>query len=407
MNKHQKLKNMLNANLISERRYIQMKDNGVSEDWKTNVAAGLASMGAMASTTDKDKSIDPVNKADKTISHVDRKVDSSSVADPFSTNKAIKKNSNALISVNLTQSFKSGGFNINSPEMVDGINKLKEYIKANPAKNFVLVTTASESNVPNQSGYGVNDLANKRASVVQKAISGSVGNSSNLDFKTNAIVGGPEWDGGNKDEQKYTEHQFVTIDVYDAGVSTCSLEQISKKGVIGDVSNGYETNNIAITQHGSFKMIPGPIPDRLMMVKDGKTVYDTKFYASENPYSAQWNHVPLHIANLSQLYTQHKDLPCFSNLGEDLKTFNSLEELISTIQQDKGFDYRKDTRREVKEGLIKLKQLWDSGQREYVFYTIKEATSVSVKGELESPTNVKTFSMLGNTGIELIGNNCK
>jgi hypothetical protein len=32
---------MLNANLISERRYIQMKDNGVSEDWKTNVAAGL------------------------------------------------------------------------------------------------------------------------------------------------------------------------------------------------------------------------------------------------------------------------------------------------------------------------------------------------------------------------------
>jgi hypothetical protein len=54
---------MLNANLISERRYIQMKDNGVSEDWKTNVAAGLASMGAMASTTDKDKSIDPVNKS--------------------------------------------------------------------------------------------------------------------------------------------------------------------------------------------------------------------------------------------------------------------------------------------------------------------------------------------------------
>jgi hypothetical protein len=32
-------------------------------------------MGAMASTTDKDKSIDPVNKSfDKTISHVDRKL---------------------------------------------------------------------------------------------------------------------------------------------------------------------------------------------------------------------------------------------------------------------------------------------------------------------------------------------
>jgi hypothetical protein len=48
--------------------------------------------------------------------------------------------------------------------MVDGINN-EGIHKANPAVLYWY--NSFESNVPNQSGYGVNDLANKRASVVR------------------------------------------------------------------------------------------------------------------------------------------------------------------------------------------------------------------------------------------------
>lgn len=47
MRKFDKKLNIVKANLLSEQRYLENKD-GLSEGWRTNVAAGLASLGGAA-----------------------------------------------------------------------------------------------------------------------------------------------------------------------------------------------------------------------------------------------------------------------------------------------------------------------------------------------------------------------
>lgn len=84
MRRIDKILNIQMANLLAEQRYIKTK-NLMSEDWKTNLAAGLATLSATAgSNAQSTKSLDQ-NQQSKTIQHnpsVDKDINA---VNPFQT----------------------------------------------------------------------------------------------------------------------------------------------------------------------------------------------------------------------------------------------------------------------------------------------------------------------------------
>lgn len=84
MRKSDKKLNIQKANLLSEQRYVETK-NLMSEDWKTNLAAGLATAGAVAGgNAQTTKSVDP-NQQSKTIQHNPSINKDINTANPFKT----------------------------------------------------------------------------------------------------------------------------------------------------------------------------------------------------------------------------------------------------------------------------------------------------------------------------------
>jgi len=407
MRRFDKKLNINKVNLLSEQRYLKSKGivnentSELEEDWKTNLAAGLASIGggigANAQQTEP-------NQSAQTTQQAPAPKPAAKAANPFNIGSTTK--SNSLLTVNFTNSFESGKFHLKSNYQKENIGKIKNYVTSNPDNNYVIYITASESKVPNQEGFGEGELAKKRADVLKELIASHVP-LDNIEIKVDAVVGGPEWDEGNRDDSKYTEHQYVTVEVFDAGTTPCALGSIKNRGRIATQANDFISNNVTVTGNGSFEMTPGSIPDRLELIKDGNVIFDTRYYADKNLYAKQWNYTPLYIANLSELYVANKNSKAFINVEQDVKKFASYEELVDFMLNDKTFKFQKDNRREVKEGLDKLKQLWAGGQTEYLFYTIKPPSIATVEADVKNPIQLKTYSPLGSTQFGLRGVNCR
>jgi len=408
MRRFDKKINIDKVNLLAEQRYLKSKGllnenvSELEEDWKTNIAAGLASLAGSAGSA---KNIDPkLPQSTQTTQYASSPRPQTNVSDPFKIGQSTK--SNSLLTINFSNSFESGGYHLNRNFQKGNIDKIKDYILNNPDTRFVIYITASESKVPNQEGFGIGELAEKRSEIIKGLIASHIP-IDNVDFKVETMVGGPEWDNGDANDSKYTEHQYVTVEVFDEGSTPCTLNSIKNKGRIATKENGFISNNVAITGSGSFEMRPGSIPDRLELIKDGKIIFDTRYYADKNLYAKEWNYTPLYVANLSELYMANKTSKAFENISQDVKTFSSYEELIDFMLNDKTLNIEKDIRREVKEGLDKLKQLWDGGQTEYLFYTIKPPSIATVEADIKHPIQLKTYSPLGSTQFGLKGVDCR
>lgn len=85
MRKIDKQINIANANLLSEQRYLTIKE-GLDEDWKTNLAAGAASLagaaGAQAQQAPQPHQQQNVNNVNKVVAQ-QTKQDNSGVANPY------------------------------------------------------------------------------------------------------------------------------------------------------------------------------------------------------------------------------------------------------------------------------------------------------------------------------------
>lgn len=407
MRRFDKKLNINKVNLLSEQRYLNSKDmvnentSELEEDWKTNLAAGLASLGGGIGANAQQTA---PTQTTPTTQQAPTPKPAAKAANPFNIGSTTK--SNSLLTVNFTNSFESGRFHLKSNYQKENISKIKNYIASNPDTNYVIYITASESKVPNQQGFGEGQLAQKRADVLKDLILTNV-NMDNIEVKVDAVVGGPEWGEDNRNDSKYTEHQYVTVEVFDAGTTPCALGSIKNRGRIATQANDFISNNVTVTGNGSFEMTPGSIPDRLELIKDGKVIFDTRYYADKNLYAKEWNYTPLYVANLSELYVANKNSKAFENVDQDVKHFGSYEELVDFMLHDKNLKIEKDTRREVKEGLDKLKQLWAGGQTDYLFYTIKPPSIATVEADIKNPIQLKTYSPLGSTMFGLRGVNCK
>jgi hypothetical protein len=133
MRKIDKRVNLLRVNILNEERYLRSKGiikeshEEIDEDWKTNVAAGLMSMGAGANANAQ--STPTANNNQQTISQSTNKSDTSGVADPFGVNKG-----NDKLEFKLMNTFKSGEsvVNPNDSEVQQLLASIKQFSDKNP-----------------------------------------------------------------------------------------------------------------------------------------------------------------------------------------------------------------------------------------------------------------------------------
>lgn len=320
-----------------------------------------------------------------------------------SSNSSIKSK-DSLLTINFGNNFKSGGYDIDAGDVNDKLGELTKFISKNPNSRYKIKITASESLVPNQSGFKEGELANMRVQVMNKLVTNFIKNNSLpiTNIKVDTKIGTTPWDGGDKNDQKYTKDQYVIVEIFASGVSPCELD-FSDNGSVASAQNNYISYKELLEGGGSLTMETGSIPDRMQIVKDGKIIGDTGYFADAPHKYEEWKYVPLYVANLTEVLFKTPNAPAINGLKET-KTFNDFKSLIKFMLNDNNFNYtsRDDKRSEIGIGIDKLKSLWASGQRTFVFYAFK-------KGELNfaikegETADLLVYSPIGKTSFKIKG----
>tara|TARA_R110000772_G_scaffold17946_3_gene49941 strand:+ start:107341 stop:108600 length:1260 start_codon:yes stop_codon:yes gene_type:complete len=312
---------------------------------------------------------------------------------------------NSELAINFSDVFESGKYEVDTNSVYQKLDELKVFLEGSTDKSYKINITASESQVPNQAGFGVGELAKKRADVLKEVVENYIqkNNLGNIEVGVSTLVGEVRWDGSSKDAQKYRKDQFVRLDVYAAGMTPCELSFSKNDGAVATSETDYISYQQELVEDGKVYITPGSIPDRMLIRSGDKIVGDTGYFANEPHKYTEWVFVPEYVAELSEILHHTPNSQAIQGLESTTKTFNEFGELLNALLKDKRHDYKKDNRTEVREGLIKLKILWEDGQRDFIFYQMKSG-SIDFKliDRAEAGTLV-VFSPVGKTGFKVNG----
>jgi len=307
-------------------------------------------------------------------------------------------NPTAVKTVDFSQTFASGQSEIvNKQVILDKVKDLKQWINSNKTKPFKIVITASESKVPNPEGFGEGELAQARGEAIQSLVT-KLG-AQDVEVKT--LVGGPAWDGKNKDDDKYTKHQYIKVSIVIDTENICSMKDIDDKGRQGTSSNNYKTYDEYLSGNGDVILHTGTIPDRMVILdSNNKITYDTGYVATDVTDSAsgykEWQYVPIYVLQLTKL-AQNQTIMGSNIETIDVKTF---EELISKMLKPGATREKSDT---VDKALDELELMFKSGVRKFVKYKVGTGDLKIEFKDSRGDSKVQIFSPVGKTGFSLKG----
>jgi hypothetical protein len=307
-------------------------------------------------------------------------------------------NPTAVKTVDFSQTFASGQSEIvNKQVILDKVKDLKQWINSNKTKPFKIVITASESKVPNPEGFGEGELAQARGEAIQSLVT-KLG-AQDVEVKT--LVGGPVWDGKNKDDDKYTKHQYIKVSIVIDTENICSMKDIDDKGRQGTSSNNYKTYDEYLSGNGDIILHTGTIPDRMVILdSNNKITYDTGYVATNVTDSTsgykEWQYVPIYVLQLTK-FAQNQTIMGSNIETIDVKTF---EELISKMLKPGATQEKSDT---VDKALDELELMFKSGVRKFVKYKVGTGDLKIEFKDSRGDSKVQIFSPVGKTGFNLKG----
>ena len=402
MRKYEKKNNLIKVNILNEQRYLKQKgyivENEIDEDWKSNVAAGLAmtaGLGGSANATERPNDPSQSNK-EISFNQGDLK-NNNDVANPFNVQKNDKK-----LSIKLSNTFKSGASSVNpnDAEFKNFLKQLNDFTQQNEGALIKVNIIGSESQVPNQQNLKVGDIANARANSVKNLLANTNANLK-LDIKT--IIGDTKWDESlGKDDQKYVAEQFVIVEVQAFQTSCTVTKSVRNKGV---------TNTLSSDVSGKIYNVlePGNIPDRMTLRdENGKLIADTGFFADgSHKYGASVKLVPQFVLALSKL-RQNGDVS-MKDLNPNLVVHvNNFDELLKLMFNN--FNYQivmKNNSTDIGVALNELKQIYENGG-DVVIYKVVQNNKMSIKYDLtDSQGRLDVYSPLKTTDFTITSPLCK
>jgi hypothetical protein len=251
--------------------------------------------------------------------------------------------------------------------------------------------------VPNPEGFESGELAQARGESL-KAVVDNLG-ATDIEIKT--LVGGPAWDGKNKDDIKYTKHQYVKVSIVIDTESICNLDKKSKEGEQGNSSDDFRTYDEYLSGNGNITLHTGTIPDRMVVLdENGGINYDTGYVAT-NKTDAQsgyeeWYYVPIYVLKLTKLKSNK------TIMGSNMETVKvtSYEDLVSKMLKPGAKQTKSDT---VDKALDELRSMIDKGVKEFVIYKVGTGDLKIEFMNDKGDSKVQVFSPVGKTGFDLTG----
>jgi hypothetical protein len=309
----------------------------------------------------------------------------------------------------VSKSFKSGVWKLDEQgkadlkvellKLVDHINSLQnpKFIK------FKIIIDASESRLRNRDAETKEvlpdgELAKRRAAETKTYMDAFFNdyNVPNIIIEVNHEVNGPKYTG--QDKKIFDEYQYVKIKVnpIEANTSTtnndsfCSFkDSISVTNIKNNISLQKDFNVNGEYGSGNIILVPGPIPDRVLVYGDGKLIGDSGFFSTGvNPYLMNtWDYAPANILELTKLHRAGSNA---TKNGVEILTVGSFEELMdlmlknkSLIKKYKGFTSDKNED-DVAKPMRELIAMYKAGVREFAFY---KKGQVKVKFDLGGKYN--------------------
>ena len=329
-----------------------------------------------------------------------RAINSEISAKKTTISKSTPQSPNTIQQYNFSDNFSSGKSSLeNSPNFISTLKELKKWMSGKDLSKFRVRINSSESQVPNQTPFKTpGSLARARALSLQTVLS-------KLGFDkieiNNSIGNTPYKPGDNKDDPKFTNEQFVNMEILVNTESICQLEDFPGDGVTGYESSNFITYDNYVSDSGYIILDTGSIPDRLVISNiKGKITKDTGYITTkESPYS-DWKYVPLYVSKLTSLYNKNKAVS-----GSKIKIIraNSYEELIKQLLNDPNNPQYGTKNREIYEGLDELKKQIKSGVREFVIYDKVDGPYKQLFSDKDGDIHVQVHSPLGQTGFNLKG----
>jgi hypothetical protein len=313
-----------------------------------------------------------------------------------------KGNPTAVKTEDFSQTFASGQSQIvNKQVILTKVNDLKKWISNNKTKPFKLVITASESQVPNPEGFKKGELAQERGESL-KAVVDNLG-ATDVEIKT--LVGGPAWDGKNKDDAKYTKHQYVKVSIVIDTESICSLSKISKEGEQGNSANNFRTYDEYLNGDGNITLHTGTIPDRMVVLDENDRItHDTGYVATDKTDAAsgyqEWNFVPIYVLKLTKL-VNNKTVMGSKIQYVDMNGVKSFEDLKNKMLKVPG--QNKDKSDNIDKALDELELMYNKGVRKFVSYQVGTGDLKVEFKNSSGDSKVQIFSPVGKTGFDLTG----
>jgi hypothetical protein len=316
----------------------------------------------------------------------------------ISGEKAGKGEPTAVKTEDFSQTFASGQSQIvNKQVILTKIGDLKKWISKNKTKPFKIVITASESKVPNPEGFEQGELAQARG----EALKAVVDNLGATDVEIKTLVGGPAWDGKNKDDVKYTKHQYVKVSIVIDTESICSIGKISKAGEQGNSANNFITYDEYLSGDGNISLHTGTIPDRMIVLDENDRITHDIGYVATDETNAQsgyeeWYYVPIYVSKLTKLKSNQ------TIMGSNVETIKvtSYEDLVSKMLKPGAKQGKSDT---VDKALEELKSMIESGVKEFVVYKVGTGDLKVEFMNSKGDSKVQVFSPVGKTGFDLTG----
>lgn len=298
-----------------------------------------------------------------------------------------------------SNNFKSGETVFTNKESLQTIIKdIQDFTKTKNKARYKITIIASESQVTNPKGYGKGELAKERATNLQQVFE-KLG-FTNIDIKTQ--TGKTPYKAGkdNPQDQAYTNEQFVKVVISLNAQDLCSFSQDGAdiSAGQGTSSTDYVTFDEIIVGKGVIEFTPESIPDRLVILdQNGNVKNDTGYISTKKSQYTQWKYVPMYVAGLSQMSGEAVQ-------GTKIKKIkaNNLDNLVKQLLNT-SYDWKKDTRREVKEGLDTLQKLLDSGVTEFIIYDTASGSQNVPFNSDNNDSQMKVYSPLGQTGYNIKG----
>jgi len=225
-----------------------------------------------------------------------------------------------------------------------------------------------------------------------------------VDVLIKVRVGDVKWDGKNNQDNKYVNDQYVKLDLFSKSVSPCELN-FGEQGKVASKEHNYISYEQELDEGGSIEIKSGTIPDR-MVIRDNSNniVSDTGYFSDSMHQYKEFIYVPSYVASLSEILKNDPSSESIEGLDENIKQFDNFNELLNFMKKDKNYKISSHEKRgEIINGIKKLKELWDSGQREFLFYTLKKG-NVDFQNQNGKNYKVVVYSPIGKTGYSVKGN---